>query len=413
MHQFAMPRSRAPARLLRAGLVLVAVAVLGSPQPAAAYETFSPGSCSALTWTSAPRVVVHVGNLPTDPEYLWDSLNLLAAVNDVARELNDVRATTAEITSTTTSTEPFTQGVWFDDPVPTIHVGFHDDPNGGLGSGGPGPSANCRYDEAHIGLKNLDLARWNFGVPEDGGQAYFDATLNDTSGARYFRLVYLHELLHTFGLAHSDSSYSMMNYGDRPWFDERTIRPLPDDVKGLRELYPEPLVGSSEVAVFNSWWTLAGAASGAAQQERYCAPNVGGNFISDPFSDRCALNGFAWGSTEICAGSSLHTRFTVANYSTDAADVTARLWLSLDDQWDPSDRLSPTRHDYSLSATDADPAAATWEMPNLGISEGTYRPIVRVRGTTAGGRSVESSTPQRGRVSYALTDCVTAVPARP
>lgn len=414
MQPFALTRSTGPRRRLGAGaaLAVALAAVAWSPQPAAAYETFTGSNCSALTWTSPPRVVVHVGNLPGGADYLDDNLKMLAAVSEIADEFNRVGATTAEITSTTTSTEPFTQGDWFNDPVPTIHLGFHDDPNGGLGSGGPGPYANCRYDEAHIGLKNLDLASWNFGVPEDGGQAYYDTTQNDASGARYFRLVYLHELLHTFGLNHSDTSYAIMNYGHRPWFDEDTIRPLPDDVKALRELYPEPLVGTSEVAVFNSWWTIDGASNGAAQQERYCKPSLGVTFGLSPFWEYCGMMGPDSGSTQVCSGSTLHTRFTLANYSTDEADLTARLWLSRDDQWDPSDLLSPTRHSYTLGATDSDPAATTWEMPTL-AREGEYRPIVRVRGTTASGRSVESWTPQRGQVEYDRGNCLTATPGAP
>jgi hypothetical protein len=409
MQPVAIKRPRGPRLLLRAGLALAAVAVVWTPQPAAAYEPFTlGGSCSALTWTSAPRVVVHTDELPDGPDFFGDNLRMLVAVNEVNDELNDVAATSAQISSTTTSSEPFTQEVWFNDATPTIHVGFHDDPNGELGSGGPGPTVNCEYDEAHIGFKRADLANWNFGTPEDGGQEYYDATQNDISGARYFRLSYLHELLHTFGLDHSDSSYSMMNYGDRPWSDKDTIRPLPDDVAGLRALYPEPLVGASDVAVHNTWYTQIGKLNGAAQQEHYCDPSLGDMFVFDMFSEYCAFAGPDSGSTQICWGSELHTRFTVANYSTDEADLTARLWLSPDDEWDPSDKVSPTRHTYDVSAADSDSESETWEMPNLGIYQDDYYVIVRVRGTTASGRSVDGWTPLGETVQYELSECVTA-----
>ena len=265
-----------------------------------------------------------------------DSLEMLAAVNEVADDFNRyVTASTAEITSVTTSTEPFTQGDFYgDDPVPTIHIGFRD--TGGLASGGPGPSVNCEYDEAHLGIKNLDLYSWQYGLPEDGGQEYYDSLQDDASSRRYFRLVVLHELMHTFGLAHSDSSYAMMNYGARPWFDANTIRPLPDDVNGLRELYPQPNVGASEVAVFNSWWTLAGAEYGAAQQQPYCDPSLGDVMGQRHVRGQVRHRRPDAGSTEICSGSDLHTRFTISNYSTEEADVTARLWLSRDDRWDSS-----------------------------------------------------------------------------
>jgi hypothetical protein len=395
-------------RLLCTGLVLAAAAAVGAPQPAAAYEPFTSANCTALTFTSAPRVIVHTGELPTGPDWFGPNLDMLAAVNDINDELNAVGATTAEITSTTTSTAPFIQGQWFNDPVPTIHVGFHNDPNGQKGSGGPGVSTNCEYDEAHIGFKRADLGTgWNFGVPEDGGQTYYDATQDDESGARYFRLSYLHELLHTLGLKHSDTSYSMVNYGDRPWSDANTIRPLPDDVKGLRELYPQPNVATADVAVHNSWWTLTGASNGAAQQERLCAPSLGDGLDPDSFAPLCGTGGPDAGVTQVCSGEWLRTRFTVANYSTEAVDLTARLWLSLDDRWDPSDRVGPGRLTTGRSAAQAAPYGISWELPLLGFPEGDYHPIVRVRGTTASGQPVESWTPLRGTVHYELSQCLT------
>lgn len=404
--------------LLRAGLTLAAVAAACAPEPAAAYETFTTGGCTALTWTSQPRVVVHTGELPTGSENAGDNLRMLAAVAEVNDALNDVNATSAQITSTTTSTAPFTQEVWFNDATPTIHVGFHNDPDGKLGSGGPGRSVGCRYDEAHIGFKNLDFNdpsdTWNFGTPEDEGKAYYDMTQNDAGGDRYFRLAYLHELLHTFGLNHSDSSYSMLNYGDRPWSDEDTIRPLPDDVAGLRELYPQPNVGTSEVAVFNTFYTQAGATNGAAQQERLCKPSLGDFFWADMFGDYCGITGPNWGSTQICPGSSLRTRFTIGNYSTEDADLTARLWLSRDEEWDSSDLVSPTRYEDDVPSTHSHHESATFEVPYLGFTPSAdYHLILRVRGTTTSGRSVESWTPLRGTVEHELAQCLTAEPADP
>ena len=312
----------------------------------------------------------------------------------------------------TTSTEPFTQGDYYgDDPVPTIHIGFRN--TGGLASGGPGPSVNCEYDEAHIGIKNLDLYGWQYGLPEDGGQEYYDSLMDDDSSKRYFRLVVLHELMHTFGLAHNDTDYSMMNYGHRPWFDANTIRPLPDDVEGLRALYPQPNVGSSEVAVFNSWWTLDGAESGAAQQEPYCDPSLGDVFTT-MFSAKCGTAGDDAGSTQVCSGSILRSRYTVANYSTEEADVTARLWLSTDDRWDSSDRLSPTRYEINVNEAGSETHAGSWELPSFGISPRAS--TTRSSGCGAPPPTAAPSTrwtPQRGTVEFDFSNCVTASPADP
>ena len=400
-------------RNLTLGLVLAAALAGCAPEQAAAYETFTTSSCSALTWTAQPRVVVHTDELPTGSAYFGDELKLLAAVNDVNDAFNDVNATAAQITSTTTSTAPFTQEVWFNDATPTIHVGFHDDPEGKLGSGGPGPSVNCRYDEAHIGFKNLDFNApsdtWNFNTPAQDGKPYYDMTQNDADGDRYFRLAYLHELLHTFGLSHSDSSYSMLNYGDRPWSDEDTIRPLPDDVAALRALYPQPNVGASEVAVFNTFYTLMdGTENGAARQNRLCAPSLGDFFWSDEFAAYCGVEGPDASSTEVCQGDLLRTRFTIGNYSTQTAELTARLWLSRDEQWDPTDLVSPSRIEYDVESTHAHRESASWEVPALGFAAADYHPILRVRGTTPDGRSVEAWTPLRGRVHHVMANCLTA-----
>ena len=334
MPPFAVSRPRVPGLLLRTGLAAAAVAALWSPQPAAAYEPFTTANCTALSFSAPPRVVVHTDELPNGPEYFMDNLEMLAAVNEVADDFNRyVTASTAEITSVTTSTEPFVQGDYYgDDPVPTIHIGFRN--TGGLASGGPGPSVNCEYDEAHIGIKNLDLYSWQYGLPEDGGQEYYDSLMDDDSSKRYFRLVVLHELMHTFGLAHNDTDYSMMNYG-APALVRREHHPaaarrrrgaagaLSPAERRRRARWPCSTRGGR-------WTARSGAgAAGAA----YCDPSLGDVFTT-MFSAKCGTAGDDAGSTEVCAGDDPGSRYTVANFSTEEADVTARLWLSTDDRWD-------------------------------------------------------------------------------
>jgi hypothetical protein len=109
---------------------------------------------------------------------------------------------------------------------------------------GWGPSwvntRTCKIVEADMHLTNWDGVTWAFGVPADQGVNYWEA--NDSVGMTYFaRPIILHELGHTFGLAHSDTSYSYMNYNVLPWSnrdDDKRVEPLADDREALREIYP-------------------------------------------------------------------------------------------------------------------------------------------------------------------------------
>ena len=95
------------------------------------------------------------------------------------------------------------------------------------------------------------------------------------------------------------------------------------------------------------------------------------------FSAKCGTAGDDAGSTQVCAGDILRSRYTVANYSTEEADVTARLWLSTDDRWDSSDRLSPTRYEINVNEAASETHAGSWELPSFAFAEGVYHPIVR------------------------------------
>ena len=129
-------------------------------------------------------------------------------------------------------------------------------------------------------------------------------------------------------------------YDGYPWAnrpDHEALRPLPADVRTLRQRYPE--AGSrAEVAVLNTWFDATDPSeSGAAYQQHLCQPSLGSGWSLKTSAGTCGTNGADQGSTEICTGDTLRTRFALANYSTEAVDVVSGLWFSLHDQWDSSD----------------------------------------------------------------------------
>jgi hypothetical protein len=75
-------------------------------------------------------------------------------------------------------------------------------------------------------------------------------------------------------------------------------------------------------------------------------------------------------------GSTLRTRFALANYSTGSLDVTAKLWLSKDETWDPSDVPVDAVESRHLDAATSKLVAAKWTLPTL--CSGEYHPIVHL-----------------------------------
>jgi hypothetical protein len=65
-------------------------------------------------------------------------------------------------------------------------------------------------------------------------------------------------------------------------------------------------------------------------------------------------------------------------------DVTARLWFSRDDQWDPNDRLSPTIKQFTIATASSAQQRRTWSVPALslaGVGGNEHYVIVRVEAT--------------------------------
>jgi hypothetical protein len=407
-----------------------------SAQPAGAYTPKTPGACSQIKFPTSlirpplvplgllinqtdVRVVLHVAELPggvsnADLPQITDAI---AAVN---AQVNQAGATSITVQAVETTTEPFVYQTWFGDTKPTIHIGFVNalKDNRIADTSQPVDTSKCEYNEAHIAVLNLDVQSWTFGTP---GDEYYKAEKTDAAGAVYFRPSYLHELLHTFGLDHTDDSYAFMNYGNRPWAnraEDEMIRPLPDDVEALRDIYPASpgLLGPpsrSDVAVLNTWFdSSAGSVTeGAATQLGLCAPSLGDDWTPRKFATRCGVGGPNEYSTSVCPGDVLRTRSAFANYSTDSVDLTAHALFSLDDHYDWHDVISGSQHPFTVSHSGSSMRSQAWTVPAGLNSPGIHDPIrasieyhviIRVLGTTASGVSVEDWIPLRGTVQATL-----------
>jgi hypothetical protein len=392
--------SSTPTAVTMCALTLL-VTGLGSPVYAYTPRTFA--GCTPITWATQPKVVVHTNEF-AGPDFFENIANLLKltdAINDVHEQFNLAGATAAQVTAFELSADPFVYQSWFGGD-PAIHVGFTSDPTAQPGGTFWDVDASCNIVEAHIQFKDPYVFGWTFSDPSAHGEDYYDAALTNSDSDRYFRISYIHELLHAFGLAHSADSYSMLNYGDRPWakrdVDEQ-IRPLPDDVEGLRALYP--LAGvRREVAVLNTWYDVSSLSSGAypaATQVRLCKPSLGTAWNADFFADVCGLTNNLPGSTVVAAGQTLRTRFTLANYSTEAVDVVASLYFSLDNVWDAADVASVTTRSFTVNANVSSRQGRTWTLPAL--RPGHYYVIARVEATTTAGVLRTDWIPLRGTVT--------------
>jgi len=227
-----------PTRLMVCAALVVA-GIVATAAPASAYNltTLTGASgvqCSPGKFSSGNvTVVLHLGESRAGTA---DQTAINDAVYWVNSEIGFVGGSTAYIGSMTTTYDPFTFGSWFGDTTPTIHVGFSSslgEEIGGQTKRGPFTVSACTYNEAQIVLPDVVARTWDFGTP---GWDYFQATETGASSKLWFRPVYLHELLHAFGLEHTSTDYANMNYGIKPWANRPAndmMKPLPDDVKAL------------------------------------------------------------------------------------------------------------------------------------------------------------------------------------
>ena len=380
-------------------LTLALALLLSAAGPAAAYTARTQSGCTPITFASTPTVVLHTAEMSGFD--FATTLQLLDAIADVHRQFNAVGGTSAAVASTVSlSTDPFVFKQWFNDPTPTIHVGFTSSP-----TADPGAtfwnvnSATCRILEAHIAIKNPDAFSWRFTDPSSIGEPWYLAGLTAPDG-RYFRIAYVHELLHAFGLAHSADGFAMLNYGDRAWANRpeaERIKPLPDDIEGLRDLYPGAST-RTEVGLFNSWYDptqLSAGAYPAATQQFLCAPS-GGTGWAGKLDALCATSPV----TQLCPGDTLYTRVAVANYGTDAVDVDMTMWLSQDDLLDESvDIAAPQTRSFALGAQSSSQQGRVYTIPASAAYDAEYWVVVKAVASeqTAAGSSSDW-VPLRGKI---------------
>jgi hypothetical protein len=320
--------------------------------------------------------------------------------------LGAVGASSAAVSEIDSTTDPFRWGASYDDPVPTIHVGWASQAQvtadnggkaaGGLTSGRIYNSDNCS-PTISIEFPDLQSMAWAFNTPfglADEGASYYDAGPNapfvsgDTpiggNGGTWFRPSFLHELLHAFGMKHTLTHFATMNHrgsGGFPWAnraDVNAMMPLPYDVGVLRSTYPAS--GTRwDVAPLNNWYAApADPTETAADQVKLCTPSLGRAFSADATTDGpCGEGGSNAGSTDVGQGDVLRTRFSIANYSTGSMQVGAVLWLSTDDTWDASDIQVPGSKTVTVKAAASALVPAKWTLPALtpGVR---YHPIIRV-----------------------------------
>jgi hypothetical protein len=426
-------------------LALVVCALVALSVPAAAQAAQSPpggagaddnpspyGSapaptdrCPTTKWYRKPDIVVHLTEFEHANSDVLDELTMVAGIQNVATQFNQMGGTSAGVGKVTSTHEAFTFNTWYHDASPTIHVGFGDADDlddAGASPQGPGvvggatradpllDSDGC-IQEQHIIFPDSKTLPSNFGTPFDTGPTpfgtapspgslWFDAKttdrgLNEDGSTRakesWFRTRFLHELLHAFGAKHTLSHYSFMDYptafdntdqssGGYPWANRApvdSVRPLPYDVALLRNLYPKTDSERDEVALFNTWWGPTAAGVDAAGSYPLCTPSLGADWSPDLEPGSCGLDGSTPGKVTVCPGDTIRTRVALANYSTGPVDVTAHLYLSRDLEWDSTDTVSATTRTKSLDAAESGPWNATWKIPDFTSSTGSL-PIIRV-----------------------------------
>lgn len=384
---------------MRTTLTLLALTV-ALPSLGHAYTKRALSGCSEISFAQPPHVVLHTSEMG-GIDFI-EALKVMDALADAHAQI-DGAGINISIASSSLSSDPFVFKSWFYDAQPTIHVGFTDDTSKAPGGAFWRVDGSCNIEEAHIYFKDETIYDWSFNEPEGEGEPYYMAGMNPIGApSKYFRASYMHELLHALGLAHSNDGLAMLNGGVRPWmrgdFGEK-IKPLADDLRGLRDLYG---VGADrlEVKLVNSWFTPDTTSTDtypSADGDFLCTPSVGTGW-DDWDEPLCALSP----TTTVCPGDTLRVRVAVLNLSTEGVDVNLRLWLSEDDVWDGFviDRRSSDLREFSLTRTQGSRQGRLFEVPDNLVAGQTYHVILRARATgqTSGG-VVTDWIPMRGTVT--------------
>jgi hypothetical protein len=373
--------------LVAAGSALAAAVALAAP--ASAYQlqdaTDTSGNvlCTPKKFASgaAARVIVHTA----ESQATTSQINAVVdAIEDVSATIGKVGGSTANVTSVTTSTTPFTFQNFYGDTTPTIHIGFAGNrPASELGNTtyGTTNTSSCTYNESQIVLRDFNSVSgsggtfWDSGTP---GTDYYDADPQDSAGTYYLRPVILHEMLHAFGLHHSGNTYAMMNYVTKPWGnrpDADAMQPLPDDASGLRDLYPSSST-RIDVGVLDTWYVPNSDPRSPATGTKLCEPSLGTGVSSDKFGQYCGANAPTTAPTTVCENDMLRVWYTVANYSTYDAIVTKELFFSNDETFGLSEPDSFSAYTGTIKAGASKSYGMTFKVPKLSGASGTTMHLI-------------------------------------
>jgi hypothetical protein len=355
-------------------------------------------------------------------------------IQDAVDQFNAVGGTSAKVTKIETSYAPFSFKKYSNPGDGAIHVGFTDKdsfnalltPDDPLADAITGTTRyGCGLTEAHIVFPDNDSDKWTFYTPftpswYEAHARYYDAGATIPDGDfNWFRPSFLHELLHAFGLTHTKTQYAFMNHrgdGGFPWANRPeadSVRPLPFDALLLRGRYPAS--GTRyDVAVLNTWYEPpADPDDNAGYQTKLCKPSLGDAWTKDTSDGTCGKNG----TTTVCAGDTLRTRYTLANYSTEDMNITAALYFSRDETFASYDPGSTTTHNFDVQDAKSTLQEDTWTMPYL-TPGAEYHPILRVIAEHIGANGAEAESvradwiPLRGTVTgcYAASSARTLTP---
>ncbi len=374
---------------------------------AQAYEPRAVGGCSEIRFDESPEVLIHIEDL--NGFDLITAADMIGAIVDIDDEFNQIGGTSISTDPVQVTLDPFTFQSWIGGS-PAIHIGFTDDPTAAIGvtSWDVDPTT-CEIEEAHILFKDPSIQGWTFNEPADTGEDYYDAGITNAAGDRYFRISYVHELLHAFGLAHTNSAFAMLNYGERPWANRdpgEKIKPMPDDVRGIRYLYPDSS-HRTEIAVLNTWYspnTTSTATYPAATQHMMCAPSDGDSWATTD-NPVCGLDGGSDGSTQVCGSDWIYTRTAVANYGTRKADIEMRLYFSDDDVLDAGDTAAAQVRTFRIGKAVSSAQGRRYRVPGA-LAAGDYTMILEAVATEVGTGTVTSDwIPLTGELEVMAGGC--------
>jgi hypothetical protein len=222
----------------------------------------------------------------------------------------------------------------------------------------------------------------------------------DGDGKTWFRPSFQHELLHAFDFHHLQGQYTFMTHREPagfPWANRPAadaVKLLPYEIGELRRIYP----GSGttyDVSLLNTWWgPPTDPDDNAGGQYQLCAPSLGKAYTPNDYdSGTCGTdNGQPGGTGAVCSGTTLRTRFTLANSSTTDMDVTATLTFDREDLPNNLGAASPTVYKTHLDAATSGLQQVDWTVPSVS-SLFAYRPTVHITAqhTGANGSPVAAS----------------------